>query len=86
MWNWTHLGLFFGLSLLVCLCGFKKYVYFMSIGYGFSVAVIGAAMAVLGLTGAYTGLGLAHYVQFALFVIYGFRLSGFLLIREIKNN
>ena len=85
MWNWTHLGIFFALSLLVCLCGFKKYVYFMSIGYGFSVAIIGAAMAVLSLTGAYTGVGLAHYIQFALFVIYGFRLSGFLLIREIKN-
>jgi len=85
MWNWSHLGIFFALSLLVCLCGFKKYVYFMSIGYGFSVAIIGAAMAVMGLMGIYGGLNLAHYVQFALFVIYGFRLSGFLLIREIKN-
>ena len=85
MWNWTHLGIFFALSLLVCLCGFKKYVYFMSIGYGFSVAIIGAAMAVMGLMGIYGSLSLAHYVQFALFVIYGFRLSGFLLIREIKN-
>ena len=85
MWNWTHLGIFFALSLLVCLCGFKKYVYFMSIGYGFSVAIIGAAMAVLGLSGAYGALTLAHYIQFALFVVYGFRLSGFLLIREIKN-
>ena len=85
MWNWAHVGIFFALSLLVCLCGFKKYVYFMSIGYGFSVAVIGAAMAVLGLTGAYGPLNLAHYIQFALFVVYGFRLSGFLLIREIKN-
>jgi len=84
MWNWTHLGIFFALSLVVCLCGFKKYVYFMSIGYGFSVAIIGAAMAVLGLTGAYGSLTIAHYIQFALFVIYGFRLSGFLLIREIK--
>ena len=85
MWNWTHLGIFFALSLLVCLCGFKKYVYFMSIGYGFSVAIIGAAMAVMGLSNAYGSLSLAHYIQFALFVIYGFRLSGFLLIREIKN-
>ncbi len=85
MWNWPHLGIFFALSLLVCLCGFKKYVYFMSIGYGFSVAIIGAAMAVLGLTGAYANLTVAHYIQFVLFVIYGFRLSGFLLIREIKN-
>ena len=85
MWIWTHLGIFFVLSLLVCLCGFKKYVYFMSIGYGFSVAVIGAAMAVMSLIGIYPAAGLAHYLQFALFVIYGFRLSGFLLIRELKN-
>ena len=84
MWNWAHLGIFFALSLLVCLCGFKKYVYFMSIGYGFSVAVIGAAMIVMSLVGIYPA-GIAHYVQFALFIVYGFRLSGFLLIREIKN-
>jgi len=85
MWNWGHLGIFFALSLLVCLCGFKKYVYFMSIGYGFSVAVIGAAMAVMGIAGLYPAAGIAHYIQFVLFVVYGFRLSGFLLIREIKN-
>ena len=85
MWNWGHLGIFFALSLLVCLCGFKKYVYFMSIGYGFSVAVIGVAMAVMSIIGVYPAVRVAHYVQFALFVIYGFRLSGFLLIREIKN-
>ena len=84
MWNWLHLGIFFALSLLVCLCGFKKYVYFMSIGYGFSVAIIGVAMAVMTLMGVYT-FSIANFIQFALFVLYGFRLSGFLLIREIKN-
>lgn len=82
--GWNYLGIFFALSLAVCLCGFKKFVYFMSIGYGFSVAVIGAAMAVMSLMGIFPA-SLAHYIQFALFVIYGFRLSGFLLIREIKN-
>lgn len=85
MWNWAHLGIFFALSLLVCLCGFKKYVYFMSIGYGFSVAIIGAAMIVMSIIGLYPAVSVAHYIQFALFIIYGFRLSGFLLIREIKN-
>ena len=85
MWNWLHLGIFFALSLLVCLCGFKKYVYFLSIGYGFSVTVIGLAMAVMSIMGLYGGVSVAHYIQFALFAIYGFRLSGFLLIREIKN-
>ena len=82
--GWNYLGIFFALSLVVCLCGFKKYVYFMSIGYGFSVAVIGVAMAIMSLMGIFPST-LAHYIQFALFFIYGFRLSGFLLIREIKN-
>ena len=84
MWNWNHLGIFFALCLLVCLCGFKKYVYFMSIGYGFSVAIIGAAMIVMSIVGIYPAT-IAHYVQFVLFIVYGFRLSGFLLIRELKN-
>lgn len=82
--GWNYLGIFFVLSLLVCLCGFKKYVYFMSIGYGFSVAVIGAAMAVMSLMGIFPAK-LPHYILFALLVVYGFRLSGFLLIRELKN-
>ena len=82
--GWNYLGIFFVLSLLVCLCGFKKYVYFMSIGYGFSVAVIGAAIIVMSLMGIFPAQ-LAHYIQFILFIVYGFRLSGFLLIREIKN-
>jgi len=84
MWNWTHLGIFCALCLLVCLCGFKKYVYFMSISYGFSVAIIGAAMIVMSIIGIYPAT-IAHYVQFVLFIVYGFRLSGFLLIRELKN-
>ena len=82
--GFQYLGIFFALSLLVCLCGFKKYVYFMSIGYGFSVAVIGAAMIVMSLMGIFPA-ALAHYIQFVLFIVYGMRLSGFLLIREIKN-
>ena len=82
--GWNYLAIFFALSLVVCLCGFKKYVYFMSIGYGFSVAIIGVAMAVMSLCGVFEAK-LVHYIQFVLFVIYGIRLSGFLLIREIKN-
>ena len=82
--GWNYLGIFFVLSLLVCLCGFKKYVYFMSIGYGFAVAAIGVAMAVMCAMGLFPA-GIAHYIQFVLFVVYGFRLSGFLLIRELKN-
>ncbi|MBQ7859018.1 MAG: DUF1295 domain-containing protein [Faecalibacterium sp.] len=82
--GWNYLGIFFAVSLVVCLCGFKKYVYFMSIGYGFSVAAIGVVMAIMGLAGSLP-VQLPHYILCALMVVYGFRLSGFLLIREIKN-
>ena len=82
--GWSNLGIFFALSLLVCLCGFKKYVYFLSIGYGFSVSIIGAALIVMSAMGIFPAQ-LPNYILFGLLVIYGFRLSGFLLIREIKN-
>ena len=82
--GWNILGIFFAVSLVVCLCGFKKYVYFMSIGYGFSIAAIGVTMAILGLTGTLP-VQLPHYILFALMLTYGIRLSGFLLIRELKN-
>lgn len=82
--GWNYLLIFFVISLVLCLVGFYKYVYFLSIGYGFSVAGIGVALAVMSLLGKFDA-SLPHYILFALFVIYGFRLSGFLLIREIKN-
>lgn len=40
---WNYLAIFFAISLVLCLVGFYKYVYFLSIGYGFSVAGIGVA-------------------------------------------
>jgi steroid 5-alpha reductase family enzyme len=82
--GWNYLGIFLVISLVLCLVGFYKYVYFLSIGYGFSVAGIGVALAVMSLMGVFEA-SLAHYILFILFVVYGIRLSGFLLIRELKN-
>ena len=82
--GWNFLGIFFLVALAVCLVGFYKYVYFLSIGYGFAVLGIGATMAIMGAMGIFT-MSLPHYILCALFAIYGFRLSGFLLFREIKN-
>ena len=82
--GWEFLGLFFIVALAVCLVGFYKYVYFLSIGYGFAVLAIGVTMAIMGAMGIFN-IALPHYILCALFVLYGFRLSGFLLIREIKN-
>ena len=61
--------------------GFYKYVYFLSIGYGLSVAGGAIAIALLFLD----KLQLIHILQLLLFVAYGVRLSGFLLVRELKN-
>ena len=82
--GWNYLLVFFIVSLVLCAVGFKKYVYFMSIGYGLSVAGIGVSLIVMSLMGIFDA-SVPHYIMFVLFIIYGFRLSGFLLIREIKN-
>lgn len=82
--GWNYLGIFFLVALAVCVVGFYKYVYFLSIGYGFAVLGIGVAMAIMGAMGIFT-MSLPHYILCALFAVYGFRLSGFLLFRELKN-
>lgn len=68
-------------SLVLCSPGFKKYVYFFSIGYGFAVAGIGATLMWL-FSDALTWGTVAACV---LFILYGIRLGGYLLIRELKS-
>ena len=70
-------------SLLLCAIGFKRFVWFMSVGYGVSSAGIGLTLLILSIVNKSIGLGYA--MQCILFVIYGVRLGGFLLIRELKN-
>lgn len=81
---WNLLGIFFVVSALCCCIGFKKYVYFLSVGYGFSVAGLGIAYFVTALAKGYAW-NIIVLVQCALFVAYGARLSGFLILRELKN-
>lgn len=75
----------FMILLLVCLAvsavGFYKYVYFISLGYGFSIAAQGLAMLLLYRKGLEFGIVL----QCILLVVYGSRLGGYLLLRE-KNS
>lgn len=75
------LALLFGIALLVSAIGFYKYVYFISLGYGFSIAVMGAAMLVLFRDRLYVGVA----VSCILFIMYGLRLGGYLLLREVKS-
>lgn len=61
--------------------GFYKFVYFLSIGYGFAIAGCGIALlAIYGLD-----MGVPMILICALLVAYGVRLSGYLLVREIKS-
>ena len=68
-------------SLIFSACGFYMYIYFFSLGYGFSIAAIGAVMLFMLKSSLTWGTGL----QCLLFIAYGIRLGGYLLIREMKS-
>ena len=71
----------FAVCMLVSAIGFKNYVWFISLGYGFSIAAEGLAM--LFLYGQ--DLTLGTVLCCALFIIYGCRLGGYLAFREFKS-
>jgi steroid 5-alpha reductase family enzyme len=68
-------------ALVASACGFKRYVWFISIGYGAAVAAIGVALLVM--FGARSGV--ASALQALLLVVYGCRLSGYLAYRELRS-
>ena len=71
----------FGAILLVSSIGFKKYVWFISIGYGFSITATGIAiLAIYGKT-----LDIFGIIAALILVLYGLRLSGYLAYRELKS-
>ena len=73
--------LLFGLAMLISAIGFYKYVYFISLGYGFSIAGLGLLMLFLFRDTATVGT----VACCLLFFIYGCRLGGYLLVRELKS-
>lgn len=68
-------------SMLASSVGFHMYIWFFSVGYGLSIAAIGAALAIA----YHGGMGLAEWLACILLFAYGCRLSGYLLIRERKS-
>jgi steroid 5-alpha reductase family enzyme len=82
---WILIAIFFGVSALCCSVGFKKFVYFLSVGYGLSVIGLGIAYIVNEAI-VVQQFDLIGTIQCLLFVFYGVRLAGFLLYREIKNS
>lgn len=84
--GWGFLGIICAVCAVCCAIGFKKFVWFLSIGYGF--AIIGGAVTILIFAlcnGWADGAVWLLILQTLLFIAYGCRLSGFLLFRELKN-
>lgn len=73
--------LIFAAILLVSSIGFKKYVWFISIGYGFSITATGIMLLVL------YGKSMDIYgiIASIILILYGLRLSGYLAYRELKS-
>ena len=72
----------FGLCMLVSAIGFKNYVWFISLGYGFSIAAQGLAMLFMfGKT-----LTVGTIICCVVFFLYGCRLGGYLAFREFGKS
>jgi len=84
--GWNYLLILYIVSLVLCSVGFIKFVYFLSVGYGFAILGGGIAILILALSNGWTdGVTWLCVLQMLLFVAYGCRLSGFLLYREFKS-
>ena len=70
-----------GVALVVSSMGFKNYVWFISLGYGFSIAAEGGVMLIF----YHNQLTLSTILLSSLLIAYGLRLSGYLAIREAKS-
>ncbi|MDD6465602.1 MAG: DUF1295 domain-containing protein [Coprococcus sp.] len=71
----------FIVALLISSIGFKKFVWFISLGYGFSIAGIGVALLIM----FYKELTPVTVILSVLLIVYGCRLGGYLMIRERKS-
>ncbi len=78
---WQTMGVLFGIALVVSSIGFYRMVYFISVGYAFSIAAMACTLVVLGM-GSLTWLSL---LQNALLLIWGLRLGLFLVRREWRQ-
>ncbi len=77
----VEIWLLFAAAMIISAIGFKNYVWFISLGYGFSIA--GEGLVLLIVYGQQLTLG--TILCAALFILYGCRLGGYLAIRELKS-
>ena len=68
-------------SMLISSIGFKHYIWFFSIGYGFAIAGEGLYLLLSGKT-----LTIGTLLCCLLLIAYGLRLGGYLTLREWKSN
>ena len=71
----------FLVAVLISSIGFKKFVWFISLGYGFSMAGIGVALLIIFAK----SLTPVSAIMSVLLIFYGCRLGGYLPIREKKS-
>ncbi len=86
---WIFVAIMLFIALLLSSIGFKKFVYFLSVGYGLAVLGIGLALMIFTagkfeFVNIYNN-GFVNYILAAILILYGMRLAGFLLFREIKS-
>lgn len=77
----SNLLILFVLALIASSCGFRKYVWFISLGYGAAIALIGIGLLVIFASSLTVGTAL----QCVLLVVYGCRLAGYLTYRDVKT-
>lgn len=70
-----------GVCAVLTLVGFYRFVWFMSVGYGLAVCGIGLTLLILNIK----TMTLPTIIMCVLMMVYGLRLAGYLLLRELKN-
>nr|MBQ4454834.1 steroid reductase [Clostridia bacterium] len=69
---WNYLLIICAVCAVLTTVGFYKFVYFLSIGYGFAVAGAGIAIFILALVNGWTeGVLILALIQMLLFIAYG---------------
>lgn len=71
----------FLIAMVISAIGFKKFVWFISLGYGFSIAGIGVGLLIL----FHASLTPVTTILCILLILYGCRLGGYLMIREKRS-
>ena len=78
--GWNNLLILGLVAAVLCIAGFYRYVYFMSVGYGLAIAGIGTALILM----FPTERSVVSILLCGLMILYGIRLAGFLIYREWK--